>query len=60
MRNSMRMIFAGHVARMLVKRKAYRILVENSEIKGPLGRQVCSLVGNIKKEVGEIRWDVLD
>jgi hypothetical protein len=34
----------------------YRILVEKSEGKRPLGRPTCRWVDNIKMDLREIRW----
>jgi hypothetical protein len=45
---SRRIRWAGHVARMGEKRKAYRILVGNPERKRPLGRPRHGWVDNIK------------
>jgi hypothetical protein len=45
---SRRMRCAGHVARMGVKRNAYRILVGKPEGKTPLGRPGRKWVDNIK------------
>jgi hypothetical protein len=45
---SRRMRWAGHVARAGENRNAYRILVEKSEGKRPLGRPRCRKVDNIK------------
>jgi hypothetical protein len=42
------------------KRNAYRILVGEPEGKSPLGRPRCRLVNNIKMDLREIRWDVMD
>jgi hypothetical protein len=42
------MIWAGHAARMGVKRNAYRILVGKPEGKIPLGRPRRRWVDNIK------------
>jgi hypothetical protein len=50
---SRRMRCAGHVARMGVKRNAYRLLVEKAEGKRPLGRTRCRWVDNIKIDFGE-------
>jgi hypothetical protein len=52
------MRWAGHVARMLKKRNAYRILVGKPERKRPLGDQWGRWVDNIK--VDSIGWDGLD
>jgi hypothetical protein len=55
---SMRMRWAGNVARMGEKRNAaYRILVGNSEGKRPLGRSRRRWVDNIKMDLREIGWD---
>jgi hypothetical protein len=45
---SRRMRWAGHVARMGVKRNACRLLVGKPEGKRPLGRPRCRWVGNIR------------
>jgi hypothetical protein len=42
------------------KRNAYRILVEKPEGKRPLGRQRRRGVDNIKMDLREIGWDVMD
>jgi hypothetical protein len=49
-----RMRRAGHVARMVEKRNAYRILVGKPEGKRPLGRPRSRCVNNIKMDLGEI------
>jgi hypothetical protein len=51
---SRRMRWAGHVARMGVKRNAYRILVGKPEGKRPLGRPRRRWVDNIKTDLREI------
>jgi hypothetical protein len=51
---SMRMGWAGHVARMGEKRNAYRVLVGKPEGKRPLGRPRRRWVGNIKMDLLEI------
>jgi hypothetical protein len=51
---SRRMRWAGHVARMGEKMNAYRILVEKSEGKGPLGTPRCRWVNNIEMDLREI------
>jgi hypothetical protein len=54
------MRWAGHVARM-VQRNAYRrILVGKPEGKRPLGRPRLGWVGNIKMDLREIGWGVMD
>jgi hypothetical protein len=42
------------------KRNPYRILVGNPEGKRPLGRQRPRWVNNIKMDLREIGWDVMD
>jgi transposase len=42
------------------KRNAYRILVEKSEGKRPLGRPRRRSVDNIKMDLREIGWDGMD
>jgi hypothetical protein len=51
---SMRMRWTGHVARMLEKKNAYRLLVGKPEGKRPLRRPRCRWVDNIKMGFGEI------
>jgi hypothetical protein len=55
-----RMRWAGHVARMGEKRNAYRILVGKPDGKRPLGRPRRRLVDNIKMDLREIGWGVMD
>jgi hypothetical protein len=57
---SIRMRWAGHVARMGEERNAHRILVGNSEEKRPLGRPRRRWVTNIKINLREIGWDGVD
>jgi hypothetical protein len=45
------MKWEGHVARMVAKRNAYRILMGKSEGKRPLGRSIYRWVGNIKMDL---------
>jgi hypothetical protein len=52
-----RMRWAGHVARMVEKRNAYRILVSKPEGKRPLARPRRRWVDNIKMDLREIGWD---
>jgi hypothetical protein len=51
-----RMRWAGHVARMGEKRKAYRLLVE----KRPLGRKRRRRVDNIRMHFREMGWGDVD
>jgi hypothetical protein len=53
---SRRMGCAGHIARMRVKRAAYRILVWKREGERSLRRQRRRWVDNIKMDLGRIRW----
>jgi hypothetical protein len=53
---SMRMRWAGHVARMGEKRNAYRLLVGKPEGKSPLGRPKRRWVDSIKMDLLEIGW----
>jgi hypothetical protein len=48
---SMRMILAGHVARIGEKRNAYRIFVGKRERKRPLGKPRRRWVDNIKMDL---------
>jgi hypothetical protein len=57
---SRRMRWAGHVARMVETRNAYRILVGKPEGKRPLGRPSRRWVDNIKIDLREIGWDGMD
>jgi hypothetical protein len=57
---SKRMRLAGHVARIVSKRKAYRILVGKPEGKRPLGRTRPGWVDNIKMDLREMGWNGLD
>jgi hypothetical protein len=56
-----RMIWsAGHVARIGEKRYVYRILVGKPEGKSLLGKHICRLEDNIKKDLREIEWSGMD
>jgi hypothetical protein len=57
---SRRMRWAGHLARMGEKRDAYRLLVGMSEGKRPLGRPRRRWVDNIRMDLGEMGWGVVD
>jgi hypothetical protein len=56
---SRRVRWAGHVARMVEKRNACRILVGKPEMKRPLGKPRHRRVDNIRIDLGEIRWDLV-
>jgi hypothetical protein len=60
MMKSRRMWWAGHVARMGERRKAYRLLVGQPEGKRPLGRPRRRWVDNIKMDLLEIVWSGVD
>jgi hypothetical protein len=51
---SLRMRWAGHVARIGEKRGASRLLVGKPEGKRPLGRPRRRWVDNIKRDLGEV------
>jgi hypothetical protein len=57
---SIRMRWAGHVARMGEKRNAYRLLVGKPGGKRPLGRPRRRWVDNIKMDLLEIGWGGVD
>jgi hypothetical protein len=48
--------WAGHVARMGEKRKAYRLLVENPEGRRPLGRPRRRWLDDIRVDLVEVEW----
>jgi hypothetical protein len=50
------MRWAGHVAAMGEKRKAYRLSVGKPDGKRQPGRPRCRWVDNIKMVLGEIGW----
>jgi hypothetical protein len=54
---SRRMRWAGHVARMVKKKNAYRILVGKPEGRRPLGRPRRRWVDNIKIDLRETGVD---
>jgi hypothetical protein len=53
---SRRRIWAGHVAQMGEKRKAYRLLVGKPEGRRPLRRPRCRWADNIKMYLGDTGW----
>jgi hypothetical protein len=57
---SRRMRWAGHIARMVDKRNAYRLLVGKAEEKRPLGRPRRRWVDNIRMDLGEVGWGDVD
>jgi hypothetical protein len=57
---SRRMRWAGHVARMGEQRIAYRLVVGKPEGKSPLGRPRHRLVDDIRIDLGEVGWGVVD
>jgi hypothetical protein len=57
---SRRMRLAGHVARMVKKRNAYRLLVGKPGGRRPLGRPRRRWVNNIRMDLGEVGWGDVD
>jgi hypothetical protein len=57
---SRRMRWAGYVAQMVAKKKAYGLLVGKPEGKRPLGRPKHKWLDNIKMDLREIGWDGID
>jgi hypothetical protein len=57
---SRRMRWAGHVARMVEKRNAYRLLVGKSEGKRPLGIPRRRWVYTIRMDLVEVGWTDVD
>jgi hypothetical protein len=60
MMKSRMMRWAGHVARIVERRNAYRILVGKPEGQRPLGRPRRRWLDNIKMDLREIEWDGVD
>jgi hypothetical protein len=56
MKNSRRVRWAGHVARMQAKRNAFKFLVGKPEGKRPLGRRRRKWKDNIKMDLREKGW----
>jgi hypothetical protein len=52
--------WAKHVARFGDMRSAYKISVEWREEKSPLGRHSLRWEDNIRLDLREIRWEVVD
>jgi hypothetical protein len=57
---SRRMRWAGHVAQIGEKRNVYRLLVGKPEGRRPIGRPRRRWVDNIKMDLLEIGWGVVD
>jgi hypothetical protein len=57
---SMRMKWAGYVARMGVERKGSRVLVGKPEVKRPLGRPRRIWEDGIRMDLSEIGWASVD
>jgi hypothetical protein len=55
-----RMRWSGLVARMGEKRNAYRLLVGKPEGWRPLGRPRRRWMDNIRMDLEEVGWDVVD
>jgi hypothetical protein len=54
------MRWAGHAAQMGKKRNAYGILVGKPQEKRPVGRSRRRWMDNIKIDIREIGWNVVD
>jgi hypothetical protein len=59
-KKSRRMRCAGHVARMVEKRNAYRLLVGKPEGRRPLRRPRRRWLDNIRMDLVEVRWGDVD
>jgi hypothetical protein len=57
---SRRMKLAGYVARMVERRRVYRILVGKPEGKRPLGTRRCRWEDNIKMDLQDVRYVCMD
>jgi hypothetical protein len=57
MMKSRRKRWAGHVAQMVERRNAYRLLVGKPKGRRQLGRQRCRSMDNIKMDLGDRRID---
>ena len=57
---TLRMRWAGHVARMREERGAYRVLVGKPEGKRPLGRPRPRWVDNIRMDLQEVSCGYVD
>jgi hypothetical protein len=60
MMKSIRINWAGHVARIGAKRNAYRLLLARPEGKRPLGRPRRRWVDNISMVLRDIGWGAID
>jgi len=58
--NSRKIIWAGHVVNMWIRRSAYRLLVGKLDSKRPLGRPRRRQENNIKMYLQATEWRVLD
>jgi hypothetical protein len=54
------LIWTGHVAQIGEKRNAYRILVGKPEGRRPLRRSRRKWMDNIKIDIRDVEWDVMD
>jgi hypothetical protein len=50
--------WAEHVARMVERRRVYRVLVGTPEGRRPLARPRCRWEDNIKMDLQEVGWGV--
>jgi hypothetical protein len=60
MMKSRKMRWAGHVAHMVEKRNACRVLMGRQQGKRPLGRSSHRWEDNIKMDLREMGWDSID
>jgi hypothetical protein len=54
------MRWVGHVARIVEKRNAYRILMGKPDGKRTLGTPICRWVDDIKMDLRQIGWGGMD
>jgi hypothetical protein len=52
--------WVGHALRMGDKRNAYRMLVGKPEENRPIGRPRRRWEDNVRTDLGEVGWDVID
>jgi hypothetical protein len=52
--------WAGHVARIREMRSVYKTLVRKFERKRPLGRPMRRWEDNVRRDLREIWWELVD
>jgi hypothetical protein len=57
---SIKMRWAGHIARIWEKGNAYRMFVRKPDCNRPLGRPKCRWVNNVKMDLRKIGWGGID